>query len=111
MSKFIDAIQHKLTGTRTIEIPRLLVKIKQQVNMDSAKVLDEYRISVNYGMYINCTAKELPNAIKNIVEQLRDEIYGEFLHDLHELVSSIYNQDRETSLEICKKLLAEMTGR
>lgn len=108
---FIDKIEAKLTGRRSAEdVPLLAVDIKRPIRPELMSILDEYRIKIEYGAYFTCKASELPHCIKNVVESLRREVYGDFHAKLLKLQRATYNQKREMQLKLIDELLREIRG-
>lgn len=112
MSKFLDNIEAKLLRDQYIEqLPLLAVNIKQQFDTENFRHLNEYRVSVEYGARFTCTPGEVKLSISNIREQLRDEIYGEFVQKLRELYRATDQQRRSKQLELINNLLLLTSGR
>ena len=111
MSKFLDAIECEMTGRRFAEKPRML-SVESEVcpyPYDYARAeLCEYRVRLVYGSLVVCKPDAVAQAKRNILDSLKDEIYGEFKQKLYALERASFDMDEHKIQTLIGDLLTEI---
>ena len=112
MSKLIKAIKTELTGRRKLTSQRPLpdmVSVKKEITAPSVYSPHyEYEIKVTFGANGFCLLDDLERMQGLVVEQLAEEMYGEFRDLIRALEFSIFEnmdppQEVRTILDSIKK--------
>jgi hypothetical protein len=109
VSKLIDQVQAKLTGQRVALMPELTVTEKVEDVFDNLSVL-QYDIGVEWKIRTHCDRKDVPHVLKNVVRQLREEIYGEFRRRALEIQRAAYEREYEKMHMLIRDMLVDING-
>jgi len=110
MSNFINSVAAKLTGRQyAILTPVPLLDVSEKVvEINTPTRALEYDISVTWGVTVHCLPENLPEMKRNIVAELRDDIYGEFRHKMLLLERAIYEHENREAIEQLRDILREI---
>lgn len=99
MSKFLDAVEAKITGRKTAPMwPLEPVSVTQNVKEIAFTLSNQYDIGVHWKVRVTCAPDDLQNMLRNVKQQLRMAIYGEFREVLLRLERALYENDRKSAL-------------
>jgi len=111
MSKFIDSIEARLTGRRYAGYSPLLKITESTVPCaPEAPTLNEYRVKVTYGANISCEEPQKAHMIKNVIHDLRDDMYGDLRRKMRALERHIYAHEMEDARGLIADIFVEIGG-
>ena len=112
MSKFMEAVEAKLTGQRVAIIPELVVTQDYDSLVPLATQEDaiQYDIGVAWKVRTHCKPRDVPAVTENVIRQLREEIYGQFRWRAIQIQRAAYEQDREKLHMHIRDLMREIEG-
>jgi hypothetical protein len=109
MSKFIDQVQAKLTGQRVALMPELTVTEKVEDVLHDYSVF-QYDIGVEWKVRTHCDRKDVEHVVKNVVRQLREDIYGEFRRRAIEIQRAAYEREYDKMHMLIRDMLVDING-
>lgn len=109
MSKFLDAVELKLTGKQ--EVPGFSqLHVTKKHDKNYGLLLDEYRLSVLYSQSGFCKKEDLPHMQKLFIHTLRHKVYGDIEDLFFRLERAVYEQDAETAQSVIRDMRTELFG-
>jgi hypothetical protein len=109
MSSFIDAIIMQLTGNVKIGYKTPL-KVGVEIETNLKTLLNEYNINVTWNRKCFCEKHDIEDLFKNVIRELRNNIYGDLYQKIMRLERYIYTQeDVKAKMEI-RDIVHEIFG-
>ncbi len=96
MSKLLDYIEGKWTGKHVLPDPtfeHIDATLRMEPNPIPYSLLREYVFETKFVIRTQCDKRDFKPMTKNVIEQARQMIYGEFRNRLFELERALYERD------------------
>ena len=108
MSRFIEAVEAKLTGKEEVIYPPLKVSFTEGHGPVWPDRLKQYEIGVRWTVYVRCDPERLDSVMTNVTRELREVVYGSFRDRIIRLERAMYEYDLETMYREVRDLLREV---
>lgn len=112
MSDLLNNIESQLTGRKFPAHKKLdfvdLSASNRLVPSGSFPYLVETRLGVEYGYMATCKEEDIPEALRNFREMVRDSVYGDTYSLLLDLERAAYSEDFAGIFEAIQKMLVEI---
>jgi hypothetical protein len=112
MSKFLDAVEAKLHGSRRMAMwPMEPLSVTREVTTPASyTALQNYEIGVHWKVRLSCDPKDLQPALKNVMRELQEAVYGEFRSRIIRLERAILEHDEQKARSEVRDLLVEVSN-
>jgi hypothetical protein len=103
MSRFIEAIRHRMTGRKFPLLEPLSVvmnrrKDGEQLEAHDFRTADEFEYEVAWRVRVKCEQPEANLIGNSVLRELREAVYGDLRDRIIRLERAVYEQDRERIL-------------
>lgn len=113
MSKILDEIQCQMTHKRYApRLPLVDIQIeKSNENSMPMATMKEWDISAKFGLKVKGFEKDKHELYKNIFDELRHLIYGDFIEQVYKMELAFYEYDRAAFKEAIREIFRLTEGK